>query len=55
MLLYLHQITHSTLIIVQPKLVIDILLCIVFDLCICNHNSVQLVLNFSLFGGSLDR
>ena len=50
----LYQTTFSMLITVEPKLVVDTLLCpkfIVFDL--CNHISVQgklLVLNFSLFG-----
>ena len=52
---YAYQTTHSMLITVEPKLVVDTLLCpkfIVFDL--CNHISIQgklLVLNFSLFGG----
>ena len=51
----LYQTTRSMLITVEPKLVVDTLLCpkfIVFDL--CNHISVKgklLVLNFSLFGG----
>ena len=53
----LYQTTRSMLITVEPKLVVDTLLCpkfIVFDLCRHIIHSVQgkwLVLNFPLFGG----